>query len=48
MDKQGNWPDDQARTTVVSLPGEVSYYNSAQVHEELRAARRPRRRGSRP
>ena len=41
MDKQGSWPDDQARTTVVSLPGEVSYYNSAQVHEELMAALEP-------
>jgi anti-anti-sigma factor len=36
-----DWPDDQARTTVVSLPGEVSYYNATQVHEELMAALEP-------
>jgi anti-anti-sigma factor len=41
MDRQGSWPDDQARTTVVSLPGEVSYHSSAQVHEELMAALEP-------
>jgi anti-anti-sigma factor len=41
MEKQASWPDDQARTTVVSLPGEVSHYNAAQVHEELMAALEP-------
>ena len=41
MENQAGWPDDQARTTVVSLPGEVSYYNATQVHEELMAALEP-------
>jgi anti-anti-sigma factor len=42
MEYQSGWPDDQARTTVVTLPGEVSYYNASQVHEELMAALEPR------
>jgi anti-anti-sigma factor len=41
MGNQASWPDDQARTTVVSLPGEVSYYNATQVHDELMAALEP-------
>jgi anti-anti-sigma factor len=41
MENQASWPDDQARTTVVSLPGEVSHYNATQVHEELMAALEP-------
>jgi anti-anti-sigma factor len=41
MENQAGWPDDQARTTVVSLPGEVSYYTATQVHEELMAALEP-------
>jgi anti-anti-sigma factor len=41
MENQAGWPEDQARTTVVSLPGEVSYYNATQVHEELMAALEP-------
>ena len=35
MESQGSWPEDQARTTVVSLPGEISYYTAPQVHDEL-------------
>jgi anti-anti-sigma factor len=41
MENQGGWPDDQARTTVVSLPGEVTYNNATQVREELMAALEP-------
>ncbi len=41
MESQAAWPDDQARTTVVSLPGEVSHYNATRVHEELMAALEP-------
>jgi anti-anti-sigma factor len=41
MENQARWPDDQARTTVVSLPGEVSYYSAAQVRDELVAALEP-------
>jgi anti-anti-sigma factor len=41
MENQAGWPEDQARTTVVSLPGEVSYYTATQVHEELMAALEP-------
>jgi anti-anti-sigma factor len=41
MDSQGSWPEDQARTTVVSLPGEISYYTAPQVHDELLAALEP-------
>jgi anti-anti-sigma factor len=39
--KQASWPEDQARTTVVSLPGEISYYTAPQVHDELMAALEP-------
>jgi anti-anti-sigma factor len=38
---QASWPEDQARTTVVSLPGEISYYTAPQVHDELTAALEP-------
>lgn len=41
MTYQAGWPDDQARTTVLSLPGEVSYHNATQVHEDLMAALEP-------
>lgn len=41
MGNQAGWPDDQARTTVVSLPGEISYYTAPQVHDELMAALEP-------
>ena len=41
MESQGSWPEDQARTTVVSLPGEISYYTAPQVHDELLAALEP-------
>lgn len=41
VDTQASWPDDQARTTVVTLPGEVSYYTASQVHDELMAALEP-------
>jgi anti-sigma B factor antagonist len=41
MDHQASWPDDQARTTVVSLPGEISYHTASQVHDELVAALEP-------
>lgn len=42
MENQAGWPDDEARTTVVSLPGEVCYCNAIQVHDELMAALEPR------
>ena len=35
MDSEASWPNDQARTTVVSLPGEVSHYSAVQVREEV-------------
>jgi len=41
MENQASWPDDQARTTVVSLPGEISYYTAPLVHDELMAALEP-------
>jgi anti-anti-sigma factor len=41
MENQASWFDDEARTTVVSLPGEVSYYSAAQVRDELMAALEP-------
>src|ERR1700691_4269940 len=41
MESQGSWPEDQARTTVVSLPGEISYYTAPLVHDELMAALEP-------
>jgi anti-anti-sigma factor len=41
MKNEAGWPEDQGRTTVVSLPGEVSQYNATQVHEELMAALEP-------
>jgi anti-anti-sigma factor len=41
VENQASWPEDQARTTVVSLPGEISYYTAPQVHDELMAALEP-------
>jgi anti-anti-sigma factor len=41
MENQAGWPDDQARTTVVGFPGEISHHNATQVHEELMAALEP-------
>jgi anti-sigma B factor antagonist len=41
VENQASWPEDQARTTVVSLPGEISYYTAPQVHDELLAALEP-------
>jgi anti-anti-sigma factor len=41
VENQASWPEDQARTTVVSLPGEISYYTAPQVHDELLAAFEP-------
>jgi len=41
VENQASWPGDQARTTVVSLPGEISYYTAPQVHDELLAALEP-------
>jgi anti-anti-sigma factor len=41
VENQASWPEDQARTTVVSLPGEISYYTAPQVHDELLVALEP-------